>query len=98
VRRSIEERKRKDRRLRSQLPQTTTSKQYESALKALRTQLLEWEGKRATYLRELRTLLTSKENLITAQSTELMETFGRLTHELLAEEARLAQVRAADHG
>ena len=94
VRQSIQERKRKDKRLRSELPQTTTSREYESALKTLRNQFRQWEATRATRLQELRTLLDSKEDIITAKSNELMDTFARLTQALLVEEVRLVQVSA----
>jgi hypothetical protein len=94
LRRSIEDRKQRDRRLRSQLPQSTTSIQFENALKALRTQHQEWLTKRAMHFADLRTLLDSKEDRITSQSAELTATFAELTRELLSEEARLAPITA----
>lgn len=94
VRQLIQERKRKDKRLRSELPQSTTSIEYESTLKTLRNQFRHWEGTRATRLQELRTLLDSKEDIITAKSEQLMDTFAELTQALLVEEVRLAQVSA----
>ena len=92
LRRTIDERRRKDRRLRAELPHSVTSSQYESALAALKSQHREWEGKRAVHLKSLRDLLNAKEAMITARSNELQQRFAQLTEVLLAEEARLAQV------
>jgi hypothetical protein len=69
-------------------------RQFEQALIALRGQLLEWKGKRATGLQELRALLSDKEQLIISQSSELMESFAQLTKQLLAKDARLIQISA----
>jgi hypothetical protein len=92
IRASIEERKRRDRRLRANLPQSTTSRQFEDALVALRTQLAKWMGERAGHLQDLRGLLNEKEDRITAQSSELLGTFVELSRELLSEEAKLVQI------
>jgi hypothetical protein len=92
LRRSVDDRKQRDRRLRTQLPQNTTSTQFENALTALRAQEQQWLTSRATYFEELRTLLDSKEDRITSQSAALTETFAELTRELLSEDARLAPV------
>ena len=94
TRHSIEERKRKDQRLRSALPQTTTSREYENALKTLRNEHREWQERRATSLHELRSLLTDKRQIITAKSNELMKTFAELIESLLVERVRLVQVSA----
>ncbi len=92
--RSIQERKRKDQRLRAQLPETTTSKEYENVLKTLRNEHREWQELRATRLQELRSLLTDRTDAITAKSNELVETFAELIRTLLVEEVRLVQVSA----
>ena len=94
LRESIQERKLKDSRLRSQLPQTTKSDDYERVLKTLHSQRLEKEAERATGIQELRSLLESKKTIITEKSGELMNTFKKLTGELLVEEVRLVQVSA----
>jgi hypothetical protein len=94
LRRSIADRRARDQRLRSSLPQNTTSEQFEQTLITLRRQQLEWQTKLAQDLLELRTLLSEKENLVTSRSAELMASFVELTHALLAEEAQLAQVTA----
>ena len=57
TRESIDERKRKNRRLRSSLPQTTTSKEYDNVLNTLRKDHREKQEERATHLQELRILL-----------------------------------------
>lgn len=92
LRRSIDDRRQRERRLRTQLPSSTTSAQFESTLKTLKTQHQEWQAKRAAYFTELRTLLDSKEERITSQSTELIAAFAQLTQALLAEDARLVTV------
>ena len=97
IRQSIQERKHREQRLRSELPKTTTSKEYENVLKTLHDQLREWKALRATRLQELRALLDDKKETITAKSNELMDTFAKLTRELLVEEVRLAQVRTEPH-
>lgn len=94
LRRSIADRKARDQRLRSSLPQNTTSDQLEQTLVTLRRQQLEWQTKLAEHLLELRTLLSEKEELVTSRSAELMASFVELTNALLAEEARLVQVTA----
>ncbi len=94
LRESIRDRKFKDSRLRSQLPQTTTSADYERVLETLHSQRLEKEAERATGMQELRSLLKSKESMITEKSDELTTTFKELTKELLVEEVRLVQVSA----
>lgn len=94
LRSSIVDRKARDQRLRSSLPRTTTSEQFEQTLITLRRQQLEWQTKLAEHLLELRTLLFEKEGLVTSRSAELMESFVELTNALLAEEARLVQVTA----
>ena len=91
VRRSIQERTRRERRLRAQLPDTTTSREYENVLDTLRDELREWEEQRATHLRDLRSLLTDRRETMTRQSNALVETFGRLIEMLLVENVRLVQ-------
>jgi AAA domain-containing protein len=92
VRQAIDDRKSRHRALRANLPQNITSEQLERALEALNSQLLEWEGRRATHLRELRSLIAAKQELITSRSAQLMKSFSQLTRQLLAEEARLVEV------
>ena len=94
VQQSIRERKRKDRRLRFELPQTVTSMEYESTLKAMDDQFRQWAVTRATGLRDLRTLLGDNEAAVVAKSKELIDTFSELTRALLVEDVRLVQVRA----
>lgn len=92
LRRSTDDRRQRERRLRIQLPSSTTSAQFESALKTLNGQHQKFQTKRAQCFSELRALLNSKEERITSQSAELIETFAQLTRALLAEDARLATV------
>jgi hypothetical protein len=92
-RQSIADRTSRERRLRSQLPQTTTSTQFESALAVLRAQHGEWEKKAAAYRRDLGALLAANEQTITAQADELARTFGELSKQLVAEDARLAPIQ-----
>ena len=91
---SIEERKRKEKRLRAELPDTTTSREYENVLNTLRNELREWEVRRATHLRNLRSLLNERKESMSGKSNELVETFAKLTQTLLVERVRLAQVEA----
>lgn len=91
---SIEERKRKEKRLRAELPDTTTSREYENVLNTLRNELREWEVRRATHLRNLRSLLNERKESMTGKSNELVETFAKLIQTLLVERVRLAQVEA----
>ena len=94
VRKSINERKSKDQRLRFALPESTTSREYENTLKTLRREHHEFEEVRATHLRELRSLLAERADTITKKSNELVETFSELTRALLVEEVRLVQTSA----
>lgn len=88
---SVEERTRTTKGLRGQLPSSITRQKYETTLEALRGEQKEWEAKRAVYLQDLRQFFASKEELITAQSGQLVQTFASLIHELIAEDARLVQ-------
>ena len=94
IRESIAERKRSEKRLRAELPDNTTSREYENVLNTLRNELREWEERRATHLRDLRSLLTERREAMTRKSNELAETFAKLTQTLLVERVRLAQVEA----
>lgn len=94
LRQSIEERKRKDRKLHSALPESITSREYESTLRILRSEHQEWQGKRAMCLRRLRALLADKKNTISAKSNELVEAFSRLIQALLVEKVRLVKIDA----
>ena len=94
VRRSIDERKRKDRRLRAKLPQSTTSLQFDSVLKALRADHRDWRERRAIAVRDLGSLLASRKETITAKSTQLVNAFLALGQALLIDNVRLAQVTA----
>ncbi len=94
VRQSIEQRKRKDQKLRSALPESTTSREYESTLKTLRSEHRAWQEVRASRLQELRSLFTDKKDTITAKSNELVETFSKLIQTLLVDEVRLVQISA----
>ena len=94
IRTSIEERKRKERHLRDELPDNTTSRQYENVLDTLTNELREWEERRAIHLRNLRSLLTERKEAMTKKSDELVETFAELIQTLLVERVRLAQVEA----
>ena len=93
IRQSIKERGEKNRRLRTRLPETITSSEYENTLKTLSSEHREWQERRATYSQELRSLLAAKEEAITAKSNELIETFSRMIGDLLVDEARLVQAR-----
>ena len=92
VRVSIRERERTDQRLRSKLPPTVTSAEYESTLKALTSQLRRWDIERASKLRELRSLLDRRRSTLLEKSNELKDMFAKLTRDLLVEEVRLANV------
>ena len=92
LRRSIEDRKQRDQRLRTQLPRSTTSEQFEAALTAMRSQHQERQSERATHFAALRALLDSKEERLTSQSAELTKTFASLTRDLLSENVRLAPI------
>lgn len=95
LRKKIEDRTRADKRLRSRLPDTTTSKEYENVLKTLRRERSVWIEKRATHLKNLQLLLSKRRERITSKSNELKETFARLIRTLLVENVRLVQVTAA---
>ena len=95
VRRSIDERKRKDRRLRAKLPESTTSLQFDSVLKALRADHRDWRERRAIAVRDLGSLLASRKERITAKSTQLVNAFLVLSQALLIDNVRLVQVTAA---
>ena len=97
VRRSIQARTRKNERLRTQLPETTTSKEYENTLKSLRDEHAEWREVRAYRLQELRLLFAERKDAITSKSAELLEAFAEMIKVLLVEEARLVQVSAEPH-
>lgn len=92
IRESIQERKRKEKRLRDQLPDTTTSQEYENVLNTLRNDYHEWQEQRAMHLRHLRFLLSEKQEAMTRKSNELVETFSGLIYTLLVEEVRLVQI------
>ena len=92
VQESIRQRTERNRRLRAQLPDTVTSKEYQNELKSLRRDHDQWQAKRASYLQELRTLFAQRRDVITARSGELVEAFAELVKILLVEEARLVQV------
>ena len=94
VRDSIEQRRRKDQRLRSSLPESTTSKEYDSALKTLRSEYHEWQERLAIHLKDLRSLLADKKDTITARSNELVEIFSQLIQALLVEKVRLVQIKS----
>ena len=94
LRRSVESREQRSDRLRTQLPKDVTSRQYESAIDALREQHREWESKRIIHFNDLKNLLDSKKDAITSKATVLAEEFSRLTQDLLSEEVRLAPTRA----
>ena len=93
LRRSVESREQNSDRLRTQLPRGVTSRQYESALDALREQHREWESKRAIHFNELKDLLDNKGNAVTSKATVLAEEFSKLAQDLLSEEVRLAPTR-----
>ena len=90
----IRERERKDKRLRARLPDTTTSKEYESVLKALRRERSEWVHVRASRLRDLQMLLSDRNDRITSKSQELKKVFAHMIRALLVEQVRLVQVGA----
>ncbi len=94
TRASIQERTTRGRRLRTQLPDTTTSREYERVLDTLRNEFREQEELRATHLRDLRSLLTDRREAMTQQSSALTETFARLIEQLLVENVRLVQASA----
>ena len=93
-RRSIQERTRREKRLRARLPDTTTSREYDNVLNTLRNELRERQEQRATHLRELRALLTDRKEAMTRRSSALVKTFAALIEKLLVEKVRLVQVSA----
>ena len=93
VQRSIGDRTERNRRLRAQLPDTGTSREYQNELKRLRNDHDRWQTMRASYLQQLQTLFTERRDAITAKSGELVEAFAELVNILLVEEARLVQVK-----
>ena len=92
VRHSIQEHERKGQLLRSELPQTESSMEYESTLNTLDAQFRHWDANRATLLQKLQFLIDDKKDTVLAKSNELKDTFTKLTRALLVEEVRLAQV------
>lgn len=94
VRRSIHERTRKNKYLRTQLPDTVASKEYENTLKSLRREHAEWQDVRAHRLQELRSLFAERKDAITSKAAELLEAFSEMIEVLLVEDARLVQVSA----
>jgi hypothetical protein len=91
--RSIDERRARHQRLRSKLPQGVTSTHLESALIALRRQHAEWSTTLAQHASELAKLLSEKEGLVSSKAAQVRETFQRMSERLLAEPARLAEVK-----
>ena len=94
LRRSVESREQRSDHLRTRLPKDVTSRQYESAIDALREQHREWESERIIHFNDLKNLLDSKKDAITSKATVLAEEFSKLTQDLLSEEVRLAPTRA----
>ena len=97
VRGSIHVRTNKNARLRTQLPETTTSKEYENTLRNLRSEHAEYEEIRAHRLQELRSLFTERKDAIVSKSAELLAAFAEMVEVLLVEDARLVQVSAEPH-
>jgi hypothetical protein len=93
LRASIEDRKARNRRLQSQLPDGVTSKEIEGALVTLRRQHATFTALLAEHVRDLSTLLADKEDLISSRASEVMRNFAELTHTLIAEPAQLAEVK-----
>jgi hypothetical protein len=93
LRASIDDRKALNRRLRSQLPDGVTSKEMEGALTTLRRQKATYLASLSEHVRGLSNLLAAKEELISSRATEVMSNFAELTEKLLAEPARLAEVK-----
>ena len=92
VRDSIEQYKRKDQKLRSSLPGSITSREYDNTLEMLRSERSEWRGVLAIRLQDLRSLFAEKKDEIVAKSNELVETFSELIRALLVEEVRLVRI------
>lgn len=93
LRGAIDDRKALNRRLRSQLPDGATSKEIEGALTTLRRQQAGYLALLAEYARDLSDLLAAKEELISSRAADVMCNFAELTEKLLAEPARLAEVK-----
>ena len=93
LRASIDDRMALNRRLRSQLPDGVTSKEIEGALMTLRRQQATYLALLAEHVRNLSNLLAAKEELISSRATDVMRNFAELTEKLLAEPARLAEVK-----
>ena len=92
VQESIRERTEKNRRLRAQLLDTVTSREYENELRSLESDHDRWKTLRAAHLRNLRTLFAERRDAITARSEEVVGAFAKLVEVLLVEDVRLAQV------
>jgi hypothetical protein len=91
--RAIEARIAQNRRLRALLPESRTSKEIAGTLATLRRQQRDWLNKREEKVTVLSTLLGEKEDLISSKAETVLATFAELTARLLAEPARLAEVK-----
>jgi hypothetical protein len=90
---AIDERTDRNRRLRAALPTGVSSREIDSALTTLRRRRLEWTTRLAADVRDLGALLAAKDGLIRGQAEAVIANFARITERLLAEPARLAEVR-----
>ncbi|WP_166037909.1 AAA family ATPase [Sphingosinicella sp. YJ22] len=91
--RTIEARTAQNRQLRAQLPGSRTSKEIADTLATLRRQQRDWLNRREGKIAELSELLGAKEQLISSKADTVLASFAELTSRLLAEPARLAEVR-----
>lgn len=90
---SIADRRARHHRLRAQLPGGQPSSEIETALTTLRRQHDEWKTKLAGHLRDLTDILRDKEELISSRAADVLKNFAELSGKLLAEPARLAEVK-----
>ena len=93
VQASIRRREERNRQFRAQLPEKSTSKEYQNELRRLRRDHAHWQTLRASHLQELRTLFAERRGAITARSKELVEVFSELVEVLLVEEVRLVPMK-----
>ena len=91
LRDSAQERRIRNSRLRTELPQAANIEDYQRTLDTLKRQHSESMAECAARLKDLRELLNRKESIITEKSTELIEAFSKLTSDLLVEDVRLVQ-------
>ena len=90
---SIEQHQARNRQLKARLPDSLTSHEIEHTLTTLRRQHLESKTELARHVHDLATLLDAKEDVIRSQADSVTGKFADLMNRLLAESARLVEVK-----